>query len=106
MKCTTYISNHFTNKNTAIKVTENCLILEDDNELEIISLKDLNINKLIEIKNLTISDRSIKLGDLFIEYDNRGEPYQSGLTFTVNNVSVFLDKSDINDFIRLIEKYE
>lgn len=45
----------------------------------------------------------VSIGDLHIEYDNRGDPYVKGLSFTAGDVSVFLDGWDTGEMIDVLD---
>lgn len=105
MNYTEFVSSHHTNTDTSITVTNDYIILKNKYNIEVFRLIDISskrLNILKSITNLDITDTAIKLDDLVIEYDNRGEPYTSGVSLTVNDTSIFLDKSDITEFIELV----
>lgn len=102
-KYVSFKSSHRSNVDTEILVTTNYLILIDELELEILPLTSLT--EVESILTLDIRNKTIVLDTVTIEYDNRGEPYTSGVTFTANDVSVFLDKSAINYFITTVKQF-
>ena len=107
MNYTEFVSSHPTNTNTSITLTKQYIILKDNYNIEVFDLTTISnnrLNTLDSITNLEIAfNCCLDLNYLLIEYDNRGEPYASGVSLTVNDTSVFLDKRDINEFIIVLK---
>ena len=97
-----FVSSHHSNVDTSIIVTKNHLILEDEKTIVVFDLNNLIPNTLDNVKTLSIKSNPVNVDNLVIEYDNRGEPYMSGVTLTVDETSVFLDKQDFDEFIKVV----
>lgn len=49
------------------------------------------------------SPNGVQVDDFTIQYINKGQHYEEGFTFTVGEVSAYLEENDINTFTALME---
>ncbi len=50
-----------------------------------------------------MSPHPVPIDNLVIECINKGQGYEEGFTFTIDGVSAYLEKKDVNEFTELVE---